>query len=466
MFRTEKFFREEKGSIAVLAAFALPVLALAIGGAMDYRHVLRAKTKLQAATDSALLATLAHMRANDHVSNAKLRDFFNRSLRTSLGKKLFYHVSLGQTQMRVDRNKMKIAVKVDAQVRTSFLKMVTINAINTPVVAAGTAKTSYTEVALVLDVTGSMRGSKLRELKRAATNFLNTLQNRARRDGNRDNIHVAIVPFAKYVNVGTQYRNAPWIAVDRDRNIRRCTWRWPSRWNCYSMQVRWQGCVGSRNYPYNIKDGGYTLRKVQGVMTYRRRKGYSESHWNAYVKSRPNYCPSTPIQPLTSLKYRKQSLINTIDSLTASGWTSIPTGLVWGWRVLTHTDPFPQGAPPAMVKVRNVRKVIVLMTDGANTAAPARSYYLYREHVHGTRSAARYANQLTRQLCNNIKAINPATGRRNADIITITFDVRNNTIKQLMRECATLGSHDVKSGQLVKIFERIAGKLAELHLTQ
>jgi hypothetical protein len=179
---------------------------------------------------------------------------------------------------------------------------------------------------------------------------------------------------------------------------------------------------------------------------------------------RRNYCPSASILPLTALKTNKNKIIQKINALRAKGTTYIPAGLMWGWRVLSHNAPFTQGADDATIKRWNVRKVIVLMTDGANTVSPyLRNSRTYREHTgHDTN----YANSMTLEACNNIKAINPATGQPNAEIVTITFNVRSAVIKNLLRKCSSLGSYDVKSGQLVSVFEQVAKQLAELHLSR
>jgi hypothetical protein len=167
---------------------------------------------------------------------------------------------------------------------------------------------------------------------------------------------------------------------------------------------------------------------------------------------------------LTSLKDDKSKIKQVIDSLSANGTTYIPAGLIWGWRVLSHEEPFSQGADDDEVNRWNVRKVIVLMTDGENTVSPyLKNDDSYRNH---TDYDTGYANDITLEVCDNIKETNPVTGQPNAEIVTITFNVNSSTVKNLLKKCATLGSYDVKSGQLVSIFEQVAKQLTELHLSR
>src|SRR5262249_50865354 len=64
-------------------------------------------------------------------------------------------------------------------------------------------------VAMVLDNTGSMAdNNKIGALKAAATDMIDTLSTYNKQDGD---VYISIIPFAKDVNVGTGYVDAPWI---------------------------------------------------------------------------------------------------------------------------------------------------------------------------------------------------------------------------------------------------------------
>ena len=447
--------------MSIVVGVTLPVLILLGGGAVDYAKRNDAQVKLQSIADAALLATLSYKKQHPNASLRTLQSHFEREFAWRFKNRLKNKgVQLKKAQLvKVDKDTYRAVTS--AEVKTHFLALASYKTMDIAAVAEAKTSHSRTEVALVLDTTGSMSGRKLRELKEAAKNFIEVIDRKFGND-DPDAFKVAIVPFAQYVNVGLNHRHDPWIRVPRNTKAVGYFWRWIGwRWiyERRSVAIRWEGCVGSRNYPLNVKDENYGFR-VPGVMNYARRKyGGYEINW--YGR---NSCPS-PLMPLKSVRTYKHVLKRTIDSFRAWGSTYIPAGLIWGWRVLSPQAPFTEGADADEVKRLNVRKVIVLMTDGANTRAPARnsSRYYYQDHIS---SDSRYANRLTKEVCANITAVNPATGRRNADIITITFNIRNRTIKQLMEQCATLGSYDVKSGGLVRAFENIAGQLAELHLSR
>ncbi len=452
------FRRENAGQVAIITALSLPVLVLGAGGAMDYSRILAAKSKLQAATDAAILATYKHHSMNPDLSDAALKAYFRNQLQAGLQSK--FETQLNVQNVRVVLNTpTHMTAQVEALFPTTFIRLAGIPEMTLNAEAEVKTSQSYTEVALVLDTTGSMSGSKIEELKTAAKSFIDHIYKQVAKEGT-DNFRIAIVPFSQYVNIGENNRSASWADIPADTK---------TYYNRYSRWIRWQGCVGSRPYPYNVQDDGYALNKIPGVMEWARRglypeNDYREYYWDDYYRG--NFCPP-PITPLKSVLNESDLLKEQIDNLVAGGWTYIPAGLMWGWRVLSPQAPFTEGLDDAEFRIRGGRRIIILMTDGANTKSPSSS--IYKEHTDGvpySNSRVAYSNDLTLEACNNIKATNPGTGQRNADIITITFDVEDETIKTLMRDCATLGSYDVDTGELLRLFENLAKEMVQLHLSK
>ena len=507
-----KLWKKAGGNVSMLVAYSLPILALAGGGTLDYVRATNQKTRIQNSIDNAVLGAVASVNANDYRSAADYEKALTKKiaywLRANLDMKNLAVSSDGSsirggtkgslklTAIKVATNEKTgtVDVSVRAMHKTTFLNLIGIRVLD--VSSSTQVKRSYneeaaTEIVLALDVTGSMSGSKLSELKRAANGFIDSLKAEMTKTKNRVKFKVGIVPFSQYVNVGTQYRNALWIDVPPNRYIqrrscgfrcwstcaryrykRRCWWTGGGDWGVrrricrnirycvsykrrcgrrcytYTRNVYWQGCVGSRNYPYNTTDSAYNLYKVPGVMNYTR----DNRRWN--------YCPSRPVTPLKSLESNGNvwALKRDINRLYASGSTYIPAGLSWGARLLSPQAPFGQGASYADVKDKNIRKVLVLMTDGVNTVSPT-----YPDHAGYSRSIA---DSLTRRLCKKITANNPVTGKPYADIITVTFDVRDSGVKDMLKKCATLGSFDAGRGGLNEVFKSIGKKLAKLHLSR
>ncbi len=506
-------WREDSGNVAIMVTLALPLLLLSIGGGADYARVLAARQKLQVAADSAALATYKHYALHPTISNNALKTYYATQLKASLQSKFEREINLKSVTLSVDKNAHRLNVAVKGDYPTTFIRLAGINRMPLNVQAEVHSGVSRrTEVALVLDVTGSMNeNGKLDELKKAAKDFLEYVH--AKLPAEKQAFKVAIVPFAQYVNVGKDKRHAWWlkdaddvVLTRPDTNCytpclkyiikhRKVCWhkkigdtggedpkpiykkvcKYKDIKECVKRGARvckpvirkrtvpWDGCVGSRPDPYNITDKNYNAQKVPAVLRFSRKPTVPiTDYYASFDWHKVNRCPN-PITPLTTLKDHKTKLIGAVNHLKARGWTYIPGGLMWGWRVLSHQEPFAEGASDSDVKNKNVSKVIVLMTDGENTVAPRLDYW--REHVVSSDAESR-ANDILKRVCNNIKKTNPATGRPYADIITITFDVTNNTIKKLLRDCSTMGSYDAKSGGLSKVFDDIAAKLVALHLSK
>jgi hypothetical protein len=53
-----------------------------------------------------------------------------------------------------------------------------------------------------------------------------------------------------------------------------------------------------------------------------------------------------------------------VDTMNPAGMTNVTIGMMWGWHALSPTEPFTQG----QVDRPDVDKVMILLTDGLNTA--------------------------------------------------------------------------------------------------
>jgi Mg-chelatase subunit ChlD/Flp pilus assembly pilin Flp len=75
-------------------------------------------------------------------------------------------------------------------------------------------------------------------------------------------------------------------------------------------------------------------------------------------------CPESDILPLTS---DRPPLINKISTMVAKGGTNIHQGVMWGFHMLSPTEPLSDGVNPYDSATS---KVMIVMTDGENTYYP------------------------------------------------------------------------------------------------
>ncbi|KXF79486.1 hypothetical protein ATN84_02100 [Paramesorhizobium deserti] len=84
-------------------------------------------------------------------------------------------------------------------------------------------------------------------------------------------------------------------------------------------------------------------------------------------------CTTKPITPLTDIATTAglNTIKNAINGMSPLGATNVPEGMAWGWRTISHGEPFTEGRPETE---RGNDKVVIVLTDGANTYY-TRSYF-------------------------------------------------------------------------------------------
>ncbi|MBX9746573.1 MAG: hypothetical protein K2X34_06710 [Hyphomonadaceae bacterium] len=203
-------------------------------------------------------------------------------------------------------------------------------------------------------------------------------------------------------------------------------------------------------------------------------------------------CP-TPIVPLTTNESALQTAIAGMQHWMGGGTNQVE-GLAWGWRVLSPVAPFTQGE--AFNADRdNVRKVIVLMSDGENTnvgtdAVMGTDYSAYnymgfwrdyasgnlltqllfgilhgalppgitRRDIDSSGEYVDYVDSRQRELCERIKD-------EGIEIYVVRFRDGN---EDLMRDCASGDDHFFNANnaaELAAAFDAIGTGIGSLRLT-
>lgn len=72
-------------------------------------------------------------------------------------------------------------------------------------------------------------------------------------------------------------------------------------------------------------------------------------------------CETAAITPLTG---NKTVLNAAIDAMQPTANTNVPEGIAWGWRTVSHGEPFTEGVADNR---KDIDKVVIVLTDGANT---------------------------------------------------------------------------------------------------
>ncbi|NNM73784.1 pilus assembly protein TadG-related protein [Enterovirga aerilata] len=199
----------------------------------------------------------------------------------------------------------------------------------------------------------------------------------------------------------------------------------------------------------------------------------------------PNVACTT--RPLTRLTTSQSTLTSEIAALVANGYTNIHEGFMWGWRTISPNSVFGDGA--AYTKPYN-NKVVVLMTDGANTwtSNPLNPTLKSSYSAYGYFSNPDGSNVNARLPAGNANPTNDAQSRaaidaltlqscgnaRNAGVIiyTVGFSVSGDPIDQkglaLLRDCAGNASRFFvasDSSSIDQVFQQIAQSIGRLRLS-
>lgn len=460
------FCRKRDGSVAIVYSLSALALIGMVGLSVEFARGSNTRSSLQAAADAAAL-TGARTVGTAAQREAAARAIFDANMKPSAD---LANLAVTATNIMQSGSNSGFRISASGQVITTLGRIFGLNEVGVSVVseANGGIRTP-TEVALVLDTTASMAGTKMTTLKEAATKLVDDL---SAISTTANPIKYGVVPFSQYVNVGMGNRNKPWMEVPADWSETitpgcynepeggwtncvstlvtstcyndgvpySCSWNdWvcqpvgPMKQVCppsYQWQHVWNGCAGSRAYPLNIRDENYATR-IPGVL---------------------DVSCGTPMLELTD---SSTTVKNHINGLVANGDTYIPSGLIWGWRMLSAQDPL---VAKTNTPGNEVRKFMILMTDGMNTRSP---YYPSNEGYDGNQ-----ANLLTVEACNNI-----AADTNNAiTVFTVAFEVTDVAIKNILKNCALASKgqfFDAKDSTDFKaVFNEIGNKISELRLSR
>lgn len=436
------------GVVAVWFGMSIPLVVSAVGVSVDLGQSYLVKERLSQALDAAALAAAGLATDDDAVIEAKVQDFIEANYPPD---------KVGFTMdINVENNTDTLYVNATARLNTSFMKVAGVETIDVFAESEVTKEVKSIEVALVMDVTGSMStNNNIATLRTAATDFVNIMFERVK---DLNQIKIGLVPFASSVNVGPYgLGRTPTGLIYDDPFVNN-----PSNLQYSSTNTsRWMGCVLEGEYPLDTEDheGPWDMyrycRTSTGAVIPNCDTNYNSKTKQYTAKREQNYlCPRTPIVPLTN---NKTELLNSISSLTAAGNTYINTGLVWGHRMISPGFPLSEGVS---WNNEDWSKAIILMTDGVNTMH--NFYSIYGPTANHDVTPGDLDDRML-EVCDDLKS-------KKVLLYTITFDAGvDNYTKSLFEDCATQPSmwyHAPTQQKLIEVYQTIAKELSNMHLSK
>ncbi len=423
-----RFSLDRDGSIGIIfAAMIIPVTA-AIGMAVDLGQAVKVKTELQTTLDAAALAAGREYQTTSDAgaAEAKAREYFAAALP--------HDVSAEVTRAFVDEENAAVEIAAKASVDTSFLAMIGFDELDISLnSSAGTGlggSSKDLEVSMMLDITGSMGGQKIADLKIAAKDLVQSL---LPNEQAAEHARIAIVPFSETVRPGNDVLESAIGTPPATKQVRGSD----GRRRTYTLS----SCVSER-----LGDDAFS-DAMPGAGSYA----------GAVYTANGSCLPSSTVLPLTS---EKNDLDAKIDGLSASGWTAGQIGTAWAWYAISPNwaGIWPMGSEPAAYS-GNVMKVAVLMTDGEYNTD-------YRQGVQ-TRTVGGAPDNASsdaqaRQMCEAMKAAG-------ITVYTVGFQLTDDNAVETMSQCASGDSYAFLAddgSQLRQAFRDIAFRLSDLRLTK
>nr|WP_070958827.1 TadE/TadG family type IV pilus assembly protein [Hyphomonas sp. Mor2] len=324
-----KFARDTRGNVAMIfALIAVPLLLVGAFAVDSSRHV-STNQQLQAAIDA---ASLAGARALEDATktDAEIEAIAQGAYQANL---LGRHTDVNCLDATVTVNRATGTVMVQASCQTPTMLGEALTRANMDSISQSTARANLTklDLALMLDVSGSMDGQKLTDLKAAAKQTASTLITPT--SGNR--VRISFVSYAASVNAGIYGNEA-------------------------------QG-----NLSTDDSDGDGLDKVCVSERTGTAAWTDDEPQLGKYVGDEAPSCPDSSLLPLTD---DLTAFDTAIDSLSAGGLTAGHLGVAWSWYLIAPDwdDLWPTASAPLSYTEPHSVKAVVLMTDGQfNTAYEA-----------------------------------------------------------------------------------------------
>ncbi len=463
---------DERGSTAIIFALSIFPVIMMTGVAVDYSRMVTVKARMQTALDAAALSGARAAQTNSSnlqsAAESAASNYFNavtmpfvtsKSLSpmvTNASKTTFTWTATSWVPTPFAAVGQMISPRAadasapSACVRSWWTCQKVVTTTSTTVAVGGSNIGYSIETSFMLDITGSMAGQKLTDLKSAAKDAVDIL---IWSDQTKQTSRIAITPFSQEVRLPTSsaYQLATGLAPPASSTTK--------SYNGYTFgRYAGQYCVAERTGTNKYTDvapgsGNYVL------------PAWLYTNWG-------NTCTSgSAAQPLTTNKTVLNSLI---DSLSASGGTAGQIGTAWAWYMLSPNwnSLWPAANAAAAYDaaynvntkvgdptLQKLKKIAILMTDGDYNT----------EYTSGGTMTDFGGSAANDSAGNQATALCTAMKTKGVEVYTVAFGSGlSSSAQTLLTNCATDTSHfyNASTGDALRAaFRDIALKIAQIRVS-
>jgi Flp pilus assembly protein TadG len=474
-----RFIEDRSGNFAVITAAILTTILLSVGFGINTAQMVLTRSNLLNALDSAVTST-----ARDLTTGAIPEDDAEKTVKAFLftngGTGFASADKISLDSLVVDHTAKTVTATASVNISLLFPLFGAADSQKISVTSAALYSDKQVEVAMMLDLTGSMAKTKytdkIGDLRLAATNAVKTML--GNQNTNNPRVRVALVPYASGVNVGALVNNVyaetssssdlPPVAGSKLLVSKTGSKALP-------LFATYKSIVASA-YPHS--DNCATERKdrygnadfsADGPDTVRADKAGKQYYAlvnrdNGLKGSGMNACPAAKLIPLTT---DENALLDSIGAFNANGYTAGAVAVQWTyymlspeWRSAIKNAGLGDG--PADPNPEKIAKVAILMTDGQFNTAYAGVSGNYNNQGNVSRGNAE-------SICANMK-------RDGIEIFTIGFSLPSNEASEarnVLQNCSSPDKpgiqhfFDVSTGtELDQAFQSIIANTERVALTQ
>lgn len=336
--RSAAFWRDESGNMTIFSVMMIVLMLTITGAAVDIMRQEAVRAELQGTIDRAVLAAadLEQNQAPDMV----VRDYIETA-----------GLSAALNDVTVDEglNYRVVTAEGATDLDTFFLRMSGYDTLTAPARATAQEKVQNVEISLVLDVSGSMGGARIVNMRNAANEFVDTVIQPEDAPGMTT---VSVVPYNATVNIGQTL--SPYFNLSEEHDYSHCAVFPDAAFDSVALDPAAALDRLSHFEMFNSDQSGTGI----------------DNPW----------CPTGDRSRIVVHGGDVGGLQSAIDALDAGGNTAIDVGMKWGVALLDpamrplvaaliEDDLAPAGAVarPATYDDREALKFVVVMTDGQNT---------------------------------------------------------------------------------------------------
>jgi len=407
------FQKDTRGAIAVIFGFTFLVIVVALGSAIDVARGIRVSTTIASAVDAAVLAGAKGMRLKnmtDTEITTLVTTIFNENVKASGVDTPTINVF----DVIINRAKSSVELDVKAEIPTVIGQLAGVDKLSTPSRGVAVYEAQDIEVALQLDVTGSMSGTKMADLKDATKLLVDILipDDKTLLQGQK--IRIGYAPYAAGINAGP-------YAKHMNGNVSA-----PNN------------CVYERSNTVHQDTDSFPV-------------GGAKVHKTKLDLPSANNCPTAQVLPMTDDKIK---LKTTVDSYWTGGSTAGHLGTAFSWYLLSPkwASIWPVASEPAAYGDTGTKKIAILMTDG--------QYNTVGGDYSGSNVSV--SQNFAKDTCAAMKAAG-------IKVYTVGFKLNVSSATATLQACASTMDHfyEAEDGDALKLaFASIAEDIATLRLSE